>query len=426
MSNFASERLAARASTRRIPELDGLRAIAILLVIGCHYPAFAAAVYGLPEFGWVGVEIFFVLSGFLITSILLPLKTKPHPYIPFLERRAARIMPPYFLVLLIVAMVYWAGTVLRPGDNPTFPQATPVLARNLVFASSMSGNVQYLWRTWRVLTGAIHAVPILARTPLSPNLPGISSFDFPTAVGHFWSVSVEEWYYVLWAPVVLLLKRSGVVVTGILLIVFAFFVRWFGFSNWEWYVNFLCRCDMLAVGGLLALWIEKRAGLSQEARHIGDRVLQGISLVALGGLTLLLSRLWPFLGKDIRSTVSFACFGPLLIALIVAGLLAVLLNGSLSRQLPCRVLRLPPLVYIGRRSYMLYLVHVPIYILVARIFPLAPDAAGLRSWTVAMASSVLSLAMAALSWRFFESPILSYRDRQSVRKQVADAATPKR
>src|SRR5208282_5147788 len=93
------------ASSKRIPELDGLRAIAILLVIGCHYEVFARQLWGLPKFGWVGVDIFFVLSGFLITSVLLNLRGQEKPFKTFYARRFRRILPPYiaFMILLYAA-----------------------------------------------------------------------------------------------------------------------------------------------------------------------------------------------------------------------------------------------------------------------------------------------------------------------------------
>src|ERR1700686_5813670 len=72
---------------RRIPELDGVRGIAIILVIGCHYEVFARQFWGLPKFGWIGVDIFFVLSGFLITSVLLNLRGRVDSFRIFYSRR---------------------------------------------------------------------------------------------------------------------------------------------------------------------------------------------------------------------------------------------------------------------------------------------------------------------------------------------------
>ncbi len=415
MSNFNGDRLAAGFRTHRIPELDGLRAVAILLVIGCHYPAFSSTLHGLPEYGWVGVEIFFVLSGFLITSILLAQKDTRNAYLPFLKRRAVRIMPPYFLVLLLIVVLFWAT------DRKQISSALLVLWTNIFFWFSMQDNLRYFERTLKVLSGTSHPLPLFARSTLTPNLSGVTSFDFRTSVGHFWSVSVEEWYYVLWAPVVLILRRSSVAIAGIFLIIFAFLIRWLGFHDWEWYVNFLCRCDMLAVGGLLALWMERRSSVPQGKQLLSDRLLRWASAGSAACLGLLLLHLWPFLGKDIRGSVSFAAFGPLLISLTVAGVLAIVLNESLSNNPLCRVLRSTPLVYVGRRSYMIYLVHVPVYILFARIFSLSSDAPGIRLWMVAVTSVGFTLVFAALSWRFFESPILSLRDKDPQRR-LADPA----
>src|SRR4051812_43085856 len=99
-----------RKSSSRIRELDGLRAIAILVVIGCHYPLFARQLGGIPMFGWVGVDIFFVLSGYLITSVLLNLKGRTDAFKVFYKRRFLRILPPY---LMAIAAMYAAVILFR-------------------------------------------------------------------------------------------------------------------------------------------------------------------------------------------------------------------------------------------------------------------------------------------------------------------------
>src|ERR1700728_866051 len=87
-------------SVKRIPEIDGLRAVAIILVIGSHYDGFTRLLRDLPKFVWVRVGIFFVLSGFLITTVLLKLWGQDEPFKTFYARRIRRILPPYgaFLV----------------------------------------------------------------------------------------------------------------------------------------------------------------------------------------------------------------------------------------------------------------------------------------------------------------------------------------
>jgi peptidoglycan/LPS O-acetylase OafA/YrhL len=91
----------------RIEELDGIRGLAILAVMACHYYPFTTLLFKSAEFGWVGVDIFFVLSGFLITSILLALKTRPHPYKVFYVRRILRIFPPYYAVTFLIFLIAW-------------------------------------------------------------------------------------------------------------------------------------------------------------------------------------------------------------------------------------------------------------------------------------------------------------------------------
>src|SRR5579864_3258892 len=92
-------------TSSRILELDGLRAIAILLVLGCHYPGFARRLHRLPEFGWVGVDIFFALSGYLITTVLLGLRGRRTPYRTFYSRRFIRILPPYLATTLFLLII---------------------------------------------------------------------------------------------------------------------------------------------------------------------------------------------------------------------------------------------------------------------------------------------------------------------------------
>src|SRR5579883_1405982 len=92
---------ASHAAAARIPELDALRAFAILAVIAGHYPFFAQSLHGMPSFGWLGVELFFSLSGFLITSSLLSLRGTEAPLRTFYIRRLRRTVPPYVITMVI-------------------------------------------------------------------------------------------------------------------------------------------------------------------------------------------------------------------------------------------------------------------------------------------------------------------------------------
>jgi peptidoglycan/LPS O-acetylase OafA/YrhL len=374
--------------------------VAIALVIGCHYQAFATPLGGIGSFGWIGVDIFFVLSGFLITSILLRLKSNPDPYIPFLIRRMLRIMPPYLLVLLL-----FGGLGLLAATPAERLRSLPVLWNHFLFLSSMSQNTNYLAAATRTVFGSSLPTTLLSfQPPLAPAMKGFRlTSDFCVALAHFWSVSVEEWFYILWAPIVLLFRRRIVVVVACALVLLSFACRWFGFRDMDWYMNFVCRCDTLAVGGILALWIEFRSRLTSRRQRYCEWAIYAMAALALMTLCLLMSRIHPILGRELRSSAAFAAFGPPLIAVIVAGLIGKLVSGSDGNSPICKALRFNPLVYVGTRSYMLYLAHVPVY---ATMTMLIGSSA---SWLTSIGSLCLSLGVAAASWRFFEEPILFLR-----------------
>lgn len=380
----------------RIPELDGVRALAIALVIGCHYQAFARQLGGLPEFGWAGVEIFFVLSGYLITTILLGLRGRPHAYRIFYARRVRRIFPPYFITLALAALF-------------SVPFATHFDFRTLLlqagFLNSFPNSGHILLATLHGLTH--HAAPSLLASPHLPlGQQGADLYKLKDALSHTWSLSVEEWFYILWAPTVLAFGRRGIAWGASAALVLGFLLRWTGgVSGLTWYMNFFCRFDLLGIGALLALWLDHRSHLALPRRRAGDRLLAGAALAAVAGLAAILFRIRPFLGREIRDAPLFAAFGTTLIGVAVAGLIAHLIHSSRGPAPLARLFRLPPLVCLGRRSYTIYLAHLPWYWVVCAV--LSP--AGRAGWGAAIASLALTLVTAALSWRYIEEPLLRPR-----------------
>ena len=186
----------------RVVELDGIRAIAIAFVIACHYPAFAASLWGIPQFGWVGVEIFFVLSGYLITSILIRTKAGSQGLRKFYLRRAFRILPPYFFVVTGVWLlaIAFSGRLSR----------LDALKYGL-FLESFENTPAILARIGNVLRDPSHNVLLWNKVALPLNYPGLVPPGLPGSLTHQCSVSVEEWFYLVWAPVVLLLSRRKAV-----------------------------------------------------------------------------------------------------------------------------------------------------------------------------------------------------------------------
>ena len=152
-----------------LPELDGLRGLAILWVVlyHCNPRLEGTWIYCASLWGWAGVILFFVLSGFLITSILLATRDKPHYFHNFHARRALRIWPVYMLVLVVV----------------------------------------YLNAPWFIgpsVLDAIKAAPWLAYIFFVQNLFHLT---LPPAIGPTWALAIEEQYYFLWAPLVRFLRR---------------------------------------------------------------------------------------------------------------------------------------------------------------------------------------------------------------------------
>jgi peptidoglycan/LPS O-acetylase OafA/YrhL len=380
----------------RIPELDGVRALAIALVIGCHYQAFAIRLGGLPEFGWVGVEIFFVLSGYLITTILLELRGHPRAYRIFYARRIRRIVPPYFITVILAAL-FEAAFKLHLDFRTLLLQAG--------FLTSFANSGE-------ILSGALHALlihtapPLFAAPRLAAGLPGAELHNLKAALSHTWSLSVEEWFYILWAPTVLAFGRRGIAWGASIALVLGFVLRWAsGVDGITWYMNFFCRFDLLGIGALLALWMDRRAHIAVRRRRAGDRLLAGLALAALAGLAAILWRIRPFLGREIRNAPLFAAYGTILIGLAVAGLIAHLIHSSRRPSPLAWLFRLPPLVWLGRRSYTIYLAHLPWYWVVCAFLGVA----GRASWTAALVSLALALLTAALSWRYVEEPLLRHR-----------------
>ncbi len=226
-------------SSEKILPIDGLRGIAIALVMAYHFrtigpnPELKSTVEqvfnGLVGSGWIGVDLFFVISGFLITGILLRMKDSPHYYRKFWIRRALRILPLYFVFLAIVLFTL------------------PIVDKN-----------------WQQIKGEVS--PWWYLTFLSNLFYSIRGNWVSGALDPTWSISIEEQFYWIWPLAVAALSRSKLRSVCISLMAFAFCLR---FGIWGWglppihgYVFTLCRADALAAGGWLALALASPDGRS--------------------------------------------------------------------------------------------------------------------------------------------------------------------
>jgi len=344
----------------RLPQLDGLRGIAILMVFATH----ALHVPGL----WMGVDLFFVLSGYLITRILLRLKFDREEggyWRPFYNRRALRILPPY------IGFVIFLGLVFAPRWHS-------VWWYYIFFGSN--------------LPLAFGIVPIAAVTPL-------------------WSLAVEEQFYFIWPWVALfcsnrVLRRvafTALIVTPILRAV----VTPFFHSHMPVYALTPFRADTLACGAFIAI--------SQEEEHdwVVSKAASGFWLALAAGVILLCISATFTWFRTGANHILFNAIGYSLSTVMFGGSLVYVLGG---RGVLCDLLAWSGLRYMGRISYTFYLYHVAVLSLLEhQIHDLVP---------LAVASFAVTSGISALSWRFIESPILRRGSWKNVASVIQDASRP--
>jgi len=331
------------------PQLDGMRALAVIMVLAVH------ASYGQIVGGFLGVDVFFVLSGFLITGLLLDEKHRREKIdlVAFYVRRAFRILPP-LVACLILAGLLWDGRIVD----------------------------------WMLVSLAV--------------LTFVANFiepEFMGSMGHAWSLSIEEQFYLVWPVVVLtLISRNtrGLIIVALLVALTAFLVRLYFASVGDAEVNYtftLARMDSLMWGGLLAL---TRSFWSEKISRLGS-----IYLNIIGWLSILAILLFGLLASKVFMqswTPGFTLFA------VIVALLIIALEGLDQRQWLRRLFEFNAVQYIGRRSYGLYLYHYPIFLYLEN-FRQPGDLANFG--IVLFFKLALSLLATELSYRYVERPMLS-------------------
>lgn len=329
------------------PEIDGLRALAVLPVIAFHA--------GFPGFGggFVGVDVFFVISGYLITGILAAdLRDGRYSIARFYERRARRILPALFVMLAASTLV--AHLLLLP---PPFEDFSASVFTVVLFLSNML-----------FLSEVDYFAPAAEETPLL----------------HTWSLAVEEQFYILFPLILWALWRGGrerALLWGVLLVTLGSFAfseyAWRSISAAQSFYFLPSRAWELGAGALCALWRPSRLPMALR---------QGLGLAGLAAILLsvgALSRAMPF---------------PSAWALLpVGGSVAVILFAT-QGTLAARLLSLRAVVAVGLVSYSAYLWHHPVFVFARLALDAVPGP------TLMLGLSLLSLALAALSWRFVEQP----------------------
>ncbi|MBN9220733.1 MAG: acyltransferase [Mesorhizobium sp.] len=337
-------------------DIDGLRALAVLPVVLFHF-----GVSAIPG-GFTGVDIFFVISGYLISGSLLDdLEHGQFSIARFYWRRARRILPALTFVIVLSCIAAWF--ILLPSDLHEF-------SLSVIAASTFWSNI-YFWKTTNYFSIDAELRPLL----------------------HTWSLSVEEQYYIF-APILVFLiyryaaKRWLTILLPIAIASFALAIMATSLAPTAGFYLLPTRIWELALGAMLMLKKPPAPASRLAAETIG---LAGFGLIAFGFLTI--SESDPFPGYN----ALFPCVGTAL--LIYAGQE----HKDRSAPIATQVLRLAPLVWIGLISYSLYLVHWPINSFVHYLSLQAVSVPTIIAMTLA------SFALAAFSWKYVEQPFRQKR-----------------
>ncbi|OBZ93904.1 hypothetical protein ADU59_19630 [Pararhizobium polonicum] len=326
-------------------EIDGLRSVAVIPVVLFH------AGFQLFSGGFIGVDIFFVISGYLITSIIIAERDKDNfSLLKFYERRARRILPVLFFVLLCCLPFAWAW--MLPGQMASF-------ARSIIAVCLFGSNFLFWHESGGYFAAASEQQPLL----------------------HTWSLAVEEQYYMLFPLFMMLLWRFGrrILIAAVAAVALAsLLLAQYGsvnFATANFYLPNTRAWELLA-GSLCAFL------LTGERRYKSN-------ILSLAGLAVIVFSIFAY--DDATPFPSLYALVPVLGAVLI---ILFASEGTVTAQL----LSTRPMVGIGLVSYSLYLWHQPVFAF-ARIRSLTDPSMILMSLL-----AVACLGLAYLSWRFIETP----------------------
>jgi peptidoglycan/LPS O-acetylase OafA/YrhL len=340
-----------------VPELDGLRGLAVLAVVfyHCHARLVGTWLYGPVLWGWAGVNLFLALSGFLITSILIEARDKPHYFRNFYARRALRIWPVYFLLLAVCyAVPEWFL-----GDTLAHQAHWPTLVAYALFIQNLR-----------------HAA-----------LPG--------TLGPTWSLAIEEQYYLVWAPIVRFCRgRLNWLLPAILIaMVVASPIFRLSHAHWLNTTHTLIHLDGIAMGSLLAL------GLYRFRIPRRRWLWTGLAAAVLGFLA----------AATIFGGTSFLDSG---LALGFAGVVLLAVTGTGAHNPVAGLLRRGPLAYYGKISYGLYMTHILVFVYFGNFDARLDDKYHIGiagNLAIVALRLVASTIVATVLWYGFESQILKLK-----------------
>jgi peptidoglycan/LPS O-acetylase OafA/YrhL len=376
---------------RYIPVLDGVRGLAIAMVLGHHclkkMPPLPEGFLGraitvLIGNGWVGVDLFFVLSGFLITGILYDTRESQNYFRAFYARRFLRIFPLYYGVIFLLLVFSKPLQVVWEGQ-------------------------QFLYLAYLQNIGITHYV---TTRPFPP----------PIDISHFWSLAVEEQFYFVWPAVVFLLKdRRKIMRMSVILILCSIVVRVVSIHFHRPYMYFTpARVDSLMVGGLLALAF--RSGCQTKIK-----LVRGAWIALPSSVAVLIGIAWHNHSPNWQlNGAAWAVYTVIAIAS------AALMTLALTIPVFQAVFNRPTMRLLGKYSYGIYVLHCPAIALA--LYLRLPERLGGRnpgigaSFLALLIAILVSIGLAILSFEFYESRFLRlkkyFRYRFSDSRERAEGA----
>jgi peptidoglycan/LPS O-acetylase OafA/YrhL len=369
-----------------VAALDGVRGVAILLVVVHTFAGVARdgggfgveLIRALALPGWSGVQLFFVLSGFLITGVLLDGLGSPSFFRTFYVRRVLRIFPLYYSVLVVALLV-----VPHLGRFPTWSAAA----------------LAHPWWYWTYTSNWAN--------PFGIGIVGLS---------HFWSLAVEEQFYLLWPVIVFVMARRRLVIVCAAVIAATPLVRLAlivgGFPPLAAYEFTIARWDALAAGALLTMLLRDASG--RRWLSLWMPIVARVSLAALIAVLLLAHGFGP-------SMPPVAVVGQSVVAALSAWMIyLVAAPGTALADRAQRAMSADWLRSLGKYSYAIYVFHLPIHvagdaILGDAINSGSPGVRAVRLVSYLAGAFGLSVVAAIISWRVLEKPCLDLKERLAPR-----------
>ena len=369
-----------------IPALDGVRGWAIIMVLFVHAFGLYININTIPEhyfwmiscYGRLGVDFFFVLSGFLITGILLKAKEKKNFFLNFYSRRTLRIFPIYYLVITCIFFI------------------TPIF-------------IDYFQGQLREINPRIHLIYYAyLQNFLIPEGDALPQY----LLGAMWSLAVEEHFYLVWPAIIYFCARRTIIKIICLLVPTAIILRcyiiFFSTMNHDWAFSWtICRMDVILIGCLLAIWLrsDKRALLDRWKYHLVlYSVVANIIIVILNQKLSYegswITRTW-LASNTIGYTfhaIMFASFINLILFLRKSTFYVKLFDNWLLRLF-------------GKHSYCIYIIHAPVTAVIYSKFILNTQSSYFYSAsTVFLMVTFTSLLVSLIVWHLYEKHFLNLKN----------------